>query len=48
MPPVCTVVHETGEPCDSSVQCRGFCDTRYGRSMCDATPPPDLAVCDGF
>ncbi len=47
-PVVCTPLHEAGEECKSSLQCRGDCVIRHGRSMCDATVDPrELAICDG-
>lgn len=45
--PVCARLLGTGEACDSSAQCRGLCVERFGRLVCDATPPAGAAVCDG-
>lgn len=47
-PVACAPLHEAGEPCESSIQCRGECIVRFGRSMCDATvDPTEVAICDG-
>lgn len=46
-PPLCVPLHETGEPCKSSVECRGSCVIRNGRQMCNDVPKPDEAICDG-
>lgn len=46
-PPSCAPLRETGEPCESSRQCRGDCTVRLGRFMCSPAAPPDAAVCDG-
>jgi hypothetical protein len=39
-PVACAPLHEAGEECESSVQCRGECVVRFGRKMCDATVDP--------
>jgi hypothetical protein len=47
-PSVCAPLHEAGEDCDSSVQCRGNCIVRFGRNMCDAVVDPrEVAICSG-
>jgi hypothetical protein len=47
-PIACAPLHEAGEGCESSVQCRGECVVRFGRKMCDATVDPTrFAICDG-
>jgi hypothetical protein len=44
----CQPLHEAGEQCESSAQCRGECVVRFGRKMCDATvDPTQFAICDG-
>ena len=48
-PEVCVPLLETGESCDSSVQCRGECALRFGRHLCaPAELDEDVVVCDGF
>jgi hypothetical protein len=47
-PVTCAPLHEAGEACERSEQCRGDCVVRFGRKMCDATvDPTKFAVCDG-
>lgn len=47
-PVACAPLHEAGEACERSEQCRGECVVRFGRSMCDATvDPTKFAICDG-
>jgi hypothetical protein len=46
-PPVCVPVLDTGEVCKDSVECRGSCVSRFGRMVCDSTPPVNGEVCDG-
>lgn len=45
--PVCVRLKETGEICKTSVECRGDCVPRHGRSMCSPAAPEDEAVCGG-
>jgi|GEM_PF-1840958 len=47
-PVACAPLHEAGEDCETSAQCRGDCIIRFGRKMCDATvDPTKFAICDG-
>jgi hypothetical protein len=46
-PPECVPVLEPGEDCDAAFQCRSQCVQRFARQMCDATPAPQAAICDG-
>jgi len=46
-PPLCAKVHEAGEPCEIDDQCRGDCELRNGRYICDATPAFQAETCDG-
>ena len=45
--PICVPVLETGEVCKTSDECRGSCVPRFGRMVCDPTPPVNGAICDG-
>lgn len=46
--PECVPFHETGESCiPSQRQCRGSCVLKDNRYICDDTPKPGTAVCDG-
>jgi hypothetical protein len=45
--PLCVPLLETGEECKGHYQCRGSCVANFGRMMCDPTPAPETAVCDG-
>ena len=47
LPPICVPILETGEVCKSDDECRGFCVERFGRMVCDPTPPVNGAICDG-
>ena len=46
-PPICVPVLETGDVCKSDAECRGTCVERFGRLVCDPTPPVNGAICDG-
>jgi len=46
-PPACVPLLEPSEICDDSSQCRGACEILFDRQMCDETPAPETAVCDG-
>lgn len=46
-PPVCVPLKETGEACTGDIQCRGNCTLKHSRMLCDTTPPPKAALCDG-
>jgi hypothetical protein len=45
--PVCTTYRAPGESCSRGSECRGACNIRWGRQMCDASPNPGAAICDG-
>jgi len=45
--PTCLKLHETGEECDRSAQCRGECSIVFARRMCTPAAPQKAAVCDG-
>jgi hypothetical protein len=47
-PTVCTPFKETGEDCESGVECRGDCLLRHGRLLCTPAVPEGTAVCDGL
>jgi hypothetical protein len=46
-PAVCAPFYETGEDCESSLQCRGTCALNFGRMMCTPAVPEGAAICDG-
>lgn len=46
-PPVCVLLRETGEECESSQQCRGECVLAQGRMLCSPAAKKEEAVCDG-
>jgi len=46
-PPVCVLLRETGEECESSAQCRGQCVLAQGRMLCSPAAKKEEAVCDG-
>jgi len=46
-PPVCVVLRETGEECESPAQCRGDCTLAHGRLLCSPAAEKEKAVCDG-
>lgn len=46
-PPACAPILDTGAECLDDFQCRGFCVDKFGRSVCDDTPPLNGLVCDG-
>jgi len=45
--PVCVLLRETGEECDSPAQCRGECVVAQGRMLCSPAAKKEEAVCDG-
>jgi hypothetical protein len=47
IPPVCRPVHDTGDLCEADDECRGDCVEAWSRPMCDPTPSPGAAICDG-
>jgi hypothetical protein len=49
VPSICVPLKEVGEACESDIQCRGTCTLHptFNRTMCDPTPAPKTAICDG-
>lgn len=45
--PRCAPFRETGEECESAMECRGSCATKFNRMLCTPAAPPDAVVCDG-
>jgi len=43
----CRPLLASGEPCRDSAQCQGACVEVWGQDLCDATPAPLAAWCDG-
>jgi hypothetical protein len=46
-PPECVLRLDAGEECEGDFHCRGDCVSRFGRMICDGTPPLNAAMCDG-
>jgi hypothetical protein len=44
---ICTAKLQPGQLCETSEQCMGACVERWGDTVCDITPRPEEAVCDG-
>jgi len=45
--PICVILRETGEECDSPLQCRGDCVLAQSRMLCSPAAKKEAAVCDG-
>jgi hypothetical protein len=45
---VCEMAPVPGDPCETSTECAGTCIVAWGLQMCDATPFPGSAWCDGM